>query len=322
MSPAHELDLGPLTWVKGEIDLALERAATALAEAETASDRLGRIKFAQTHLHQAHGALSIVGLDGLTQFSDMLDRLFGELSSEQIAYTPALGKLATRALAAIGNYLEELSRGQPDQSLRLFDLYSELAVARKLEAPTPSELFFPDLTLRPLFATQTDPSADDPRALRALRGRFERGLLKWFRNASDAAGPIEMRDAVAGIERTQALPASRAFWLAAAAFFDALGQQSIPVDASLKRLCGRIDAQMRRLMEGSSVVAERLMRDVLYQVAIAGNRSPAAETIRETYQLGRLIPAAGSRINDTPLAPVLRALRDGYRLHRFDARAG
>ncbi|HNO88991.1 MAG TPA: Hpt domain-containing protein, partial [Rhodocyclaceae bacterium] len=137
MSSAHELDLGPLTWVKGEIDLALERAAGALAEAETASDRLGRIKFAQTHLHQAHGALSIVGLDGLTQFSEALDRLLGELAAEQVTYTPAIARLATRGLAALGNYLNELTRGQPDQPLRLFELYAQLVEARGHEAPGP-----------------------------------------------------------------------------------------------------------------------------------------------------------------------------------------
>jgi chemosensory pili system protein ChpA (sensor histidine kinase/response regulator) len=119
MSPAHELDLGPLTWVKGEIDLALERAMTALAEAGSVPDSAGKIKFAQTHLHQAHGALSIVGLDGLTQFSEQLDRLLGEMASEQIAATPEVRRLASRCIAAIGNYLDELTRGQPDQALRL-----------------------------------------------------------------------------------------------------------------------------------------------------------------------------------------------------------
>ena len=167
MSSAHELDLGPLTWVKGEIDLALERATTALAEAGTAPDRLGRIKFAQTHLHQAHGALSIVGLDGLTQFSEQLDRLLGELAGKQVVFTPEVAKLATRCIAAVGNYLDELTRGQPDQALRLFNLYAELATARGQERPSPSELFFPDLSQRPTFTTPVD-SSEDPKRLRAL----------------------------------------------------------------------------------------------------------------------------------------------------------
>ena len=124
MSSAHELDLGPLTWVKGEIDLALERATTALGEALSAPDRPGRIKFAQTHLHQAHGALSIVGLDGLTQFSEQLDRLLGELAAQQLPCTPEAIRLAIRCIAAIGNYLDELTRGLPDQALRLFALYA------------------------------------------------------------------------------------------------------------------------------------------------------------------------------------------------------
>jgi len=309
MSSAHELDLGPLTWVKGEIDLALERAMEALAEAGNSPDRPGRIKFAQTHLHQAHGALSIVGLDGLTQFSEQLDRLLGEMAATQVPSTPEAIRLATRCIAAIGNYLDELTRGQPDQALRLLGLYGELAQARGQDAPTAGELFFPDLTQRPAFPAPAE-GGDDPKRLRALRGRFERGLLKWFRNADDVAGPQEMRESVAGIESLQAVPASRAFWAAATAFFDALGQRGLPADAATKRLCGRIDAQMRRVMEGSSIVAERLMRDVLYHVATTPARSPAIDNVRKAYQLQALIPDADRPIRDTPLGPVLRKLRE------------
>ncbi|TXG95736.1 MAG: response regulator [Zoogloea sp.] len=310
MSSANEFDLGPLTWVKGEIDLALERSATALAEAGSVPDRLGRIKFAQTHLHQAHGALSIVGLDGLTQFSEQLDRLLGEVASGQVSFTPEVARLATRCIAAIGNYLDELTRGQPDQALKLLDLYAELAEARGQEAPTPGELFFPDLTLRPAFARPAD-TTEDPKRLRALRGRFERGLLKWFRNAQDPAGPQEMREAVAGIESLQGVPTSRAFWYAATAFFEALEHPDAPADPATKRLCGRIDAQMRRVMEGSSMVAERLMRDVLYHVATTSAQSSTICAVRETYGLARLLPASNRQISDTPLAPMLRKFREG-----------
>ena len=144
-----------------------------------------------------------------------------------------------------------------------------------------------------------------------LRGRFERGLLKWFRNARDPVGPQEMRDAVAGIEALQGVPTSRAFWYAATAFFDALGHRETPSDPATKRLCGRIDAQMRRVMEGSSIVAERLMRDVLYHVATTSAQSSTICAVRETYGLARLLPASNRRISDTPLAPMLRKFREG-----------
>ena len=59
MSAATEFDLGPLTWVKGEIDLALTRAVEALVQYELAGDAT-QIRFCRTHIHQVHGALSIV----------------------------------------------------------------------------------------------------------------------------------------------------------------------------------------------------------------------------------------------------------------------
>ncbi|MCE1184627.1 MAG: Hpt domain-containing protein, partial [Rhodocyclales bacterium] len=312
MSSVHELDLGPLTWVKGEIDLALERATGALNEARSASDRLSRIKFAQTHLHQAHGALSIVGLDGLTQFSEMLDQLLGDLASERVPCTPELVDLTIRGVAAVSNYLDELARGQPDQALRLLDLYTKLVQARGLgpDLAGPADLFFPDLASRPNFAHPPQ-LMEDPKYLRTQRSRFERGLLKWFKNNQDPAGPGEMRDAVAGIEIVQTNPSSRAFWFASTAFFDAMSLHGFPVDPGTKRLCGRIDAQMRRLLEGNLAVADRLMREVLYHVAISSTRSQVIDAVSQAYQLERLIPAAGHELSDKPLAPVLRKLREG-----------
>ena len=72
MSAATEFDLAPLTWVKSEIDLALERAEEALTQYESVADNT-QFKFCRTHVHQVHGALSIVGLDGVTQITESLE---------------------------------------------------------------------------------------------------------------------------------------------------------------------------------------------------------------------------------------------------------
>ena len=81
MTQATEQDLGPLTWVKSEIDQALAQALGAIDQAaQNEDERTSKLQFAQTHLHQARGALSIIGLDGLTQFTDGLDKLIGDLA--------------------------------------------------------------------------------------------------------------------------------------------------------------------------------------------------------------------------------------------------
>ena len=73
---ATEFDVGPLSWVKSEIDLALKRADQALQEFSGGLPGGGdptQLKFCRTHLHQVHGALAIVGLDGVTQFTEALE---------------------------------------------------------------------------------------------------------------------------------------------------------------------------------------------------------------------------------------------------------
>ena len=69
MSAATEFDVGPLTWVKGEIDQALERAGAALDEFEK-NGEVTQFKFCRTHVHPVHGALEIVGLSGVTELTE------------------------------------------------------------------------------------------------------------------------------------------------------------------------------------------------------------------------------------------------------------
>ena len=220
----------------------------ALAEAGTARTALAGSP-AQTHLHQATAPSPSSGWTG-SQLSEQLDRLLGELASQQRPSRRRSSSWPDAALRPSAITSTNSPAANPIRNCALFDLYTELAEAQGLETPTPGELFYPDLSLRPAFPAQTGIS-DDPKHLCALRGRFERGLLKWFRNGNDPAGPLEMREAVAGIESQQAVPAARAFWFAATAFFDALGQLAIPRRRRHQRFCGRIDAQMRRVMEGS-----------------------------------------------------------------------
>ena len=312
MNTAAELDIGPLTWVKGEIDLALERALEALDRHGSESADSTHLKAARAHLHQAHGALSIVGLDGVTRFSEALERLLEAVEEGHAAYDPALGDTARQAIAAIRNYLEDLIGGQPDQPLRLLPVYRSLSKALGHDnSPPASDLFFPNLSLRPP-RREHEPAVLDPveftRRARSARLEFERGLLKALRE--DPRGFKEMHGAIAVIEMTQIQPATRAFWWVVLAFLDALAADALKFDVGTRRVCARIDIQIKKLIEGSRSVAERLMRDTLYYVAIAEPAGDHFECVRAAYRLDELIPKATDTADIAPLRPILRACRD------------
>jgi chemosensory pili system protein ChpA (sensor histidine kinase/response regulator) len=75
MSAETEFDLGSLTWVKGELDNALEAAKTALGGWN--GEDSNPLKAAAAHLHQVYGALQIVDLQGVSQVASETERLLG-----------------------------------------------------------------------------------------------------------------------------------------------------------------------------------------------------------------------------------------------------
>ena len=70
---ATALDIGPLSWVKSEIDLALDLTKINLT-AYAAHPEDAVLKKASASFHQAHGALAIVGLEGVTEFSRAIEQ--------------------------------------------------------------------------------------------------------------------------------------------------------------------------------------------------------------------------------------------------------
>lgn len=312
MNSEMDLDIAPLTWVRGEIDAALARALEALNKVEAGEDRSQQLRFAQNHVHQVQGALSVVGLDGVTQFAEALDACFASLASGELAYADEHAPLLRRALIALGNYLAELQDGAPNQPLRLYPLYAEIAEARGGEAPGQSELFFPNLSARPALGAPVSLAPElAAKELRTSRARFEKGLLSWLREPGSDAGPRLMLVAIQRIAQINPAPGAQGFWWSSIAFFEGLAQRAIKADREAQRLCRRIDTQMKRLLEGSHVVAERLVRDVLFHVASSDINTEHARAVRQAFHLDSLLPAQGdARIAETPLAPVQRALRE------------
>ena len=81
MGNLAEFDVGPLTWVKGEIDQSLTRSLEALRGYMQPPHDAALLKQSHQHFHQAHGALQIVGLDGVARVSEEIEGLIGDLAT-------------------------------------------------------------------------------------------------------------------------------------------------------------------------------------------------------------------------------------------------
>jgi chemosensory pili system protein ChpA (sensor histidine kinase/response regulator) len=304
-----DLDIGPLSWVKGEIDLALERAGLSLA-AHAANPSGDELKKACAGMHQAHGALAIVGLDGITEFADAIEQLLAALADGTAPDADAATVAAQGGFAALRGYLDDLMAGHPDQPLKLFGPYRAMAVARGQLAPGPIALFFPDLTQRPPKREKDFPVlAPDALAarLKAARLGFERGLLKWLKN--DPKGIAEMKVSVTMIEMTRATPAARAYWWVALGVLDALAADGLTDATQAKMFAMRLGAQIKKFIEGNVETNEQLLREALYQAACANAGGEALAVVRAAYRLDGMVPTATPSETER-LLPIVRRLRD------------
>ena len=311
LDTAPEFDLGPLTWVQGEIDQALTRGVEALATFKAASGDDTPLKHARAHIHQASGAIQMVGLDAVTAYTDELERQLSRLEELSPPEAQAACDLIDRACRKLKIFLDELVGGATPVPLKLFPEYEAMQQARGVRAAAPTDLFYPDLSPRaPKIATaQAVTPQKLPSYLVKQRRLYQRGLLAWLRG--DEEGARVMRDAVQHIEDVQTHSSQRSFWWGVGALLESIVEKGVESGFGIKQLCGRVDLQIRRFVEGSSKVADRMRREVLYYVAISAPVGPQVQAVQRSYRLQGLIPTADVLSADVVrVQPHVREARD------------
>jgi chemosensory pili system protein ChpA (sensor histidine kinase/response regulator) len=120
------IDLGPLGWVKGEIDLAMRQGREALALALADGLDPDPIRRSLGYLHQAHGALSIVGLSAVPVVTAALEGLLQAMAEREALRQPENYTLGLQGFDQIQSYLNMLMTGAAHQPIGLLSLLQAL----------------------------------------------------------------------------------------------------------------------------------------------------------------------------------------------------
>ncbi|HZZ92545.1 MAG TPA: Hpt domain-containing protein [Usitatibacter sp.] len=310
----NDFDLGPLTWVKTEIDHSLNQARETLDKLTAAPAERAPVKYILTHLHQATGALSMVGLGAATRFNEELEKLVALLEGEDAARLPEMALSAKRAISALSRYLDALISGQADQPMRLLAPYLELNHATGRNDGQEGDLFYPDLAtaLPPLPSAAPLDDAVLAKALAHQRSQYQQGLLRMLKGGDISEALRQMHAALGAIESLPPAGANRGFWAAAAAFFDALVLGGAEVTPRVKPLFAKLDQQIKQLIDGVAKVPERLFRDLLLAVGHARPVSERIQVLKAAYRLEALlaVPEGARSAGDEQLASLVRELRE------------
>jgi chemosensory pili system protein ChpA (sensor histidine kinase/response regulator) len=291
---AAPFDTGPLSWVIGEIRDALERSAKALQDAAGRSleAQPTLLLHAKTHLHQAHGALQMVDVEGVDRLTGAAEKALDRFRDGSLAVTAGHANVLAEAYQALVEYLEELLAGTTlthQQPVRLFPYYRALQEMLGAERVHPGEMLVLDPAASlPLPADDAHFSEFVP-DLAACRARFEKALLPFLRSGDPSAAG-ELREALAPIARAQREARPYAFWLAMQTVADLAAHGQLGSDNYLKQLLGQINLQLRRLVQGHTSLPDAMLRDALFFVAQAAEPTPDARLLRDAYRLEGQVP--------------------------------
>lgn len=310
----EQFDTGPLSWVMAEIREALTHADRLMLEVPEQGDdtRSTTLHHAKSYLHQAHGALQIVDIDGVSIVTETIEEIVDRLQKGQISVTSEPINVISDALNAVLRYLEDLLSGGTHQPVRLFPYYRALLEVIGAERIHPADLFFPALSMQEKIPELSIKAHIEPINYVSIRSRFEKHLLAVLTNkdAQKQTPALQaMHQLIHEIEQAQTSSQAKAFWLVMRAFTEAAAQGKIESQQYVKQIFGRINLQIRRLVDGVTNVPERLLRDALFFIAQVEDPSEFVGQIRKAYQLEHQVPVnyATKTYGQIPAAKLLAA---------------
>jgi chemotaxis protein histidine kinase CheA/ActR/RegA family two-component response regulator len=318
MSAIHDYDTGPLNWICGDVEAALQAALGRLRAFAADADLTNALRLARDDMHQVAGALHMVSLEGAAVVATTLETMLGDINDARLIADADVLHAIENALEGLSRWVRELADGRGSGELALFPAYRQLRLLQGAERVFEGELFFPDLRAgrRAPPALGEHAAAERSVLTKTARAGFQRGLLAFLRG-HDQGLPL-MRDALIEVETLAPTRAAQTFWWSCVGFLDSLIVHGVEADFHVKQLLARIDLQMRRLMEGAPQVAERLLRDALFFIAKSEAVEGRAAEVRKNFALDRFLPGKGLLDPDT--LARMRPLLDTLGIHFKAAR--
>lgn len=286
---SNDFDIGPLTWVKDEIDKSLHTVLDNLNKYSANISDTAFLRYAQTHAYQASGALDMVGLEGCKFYCATLEKCLSALEKGEIQTTPELNEQLIHAVNALLAYIESLMKGARDVPLRLYDALAPVAAVHGASLEK-SDLFFPDIShsVPKDVPTLEMDAAAYPKFIAEQRLGYQKSLLSWLKS-NDADALEHMVNALANVSQAQTRSAPKVMWWSASAFAQSLHDSKIAALAGAKRICRKIDQELKLLLDDAPKANPHMLKEMLYYVAEADADYPTVNKAKQLFDLQNYI---------------------------------
>ncbi len=300
MKPQSTADYNSLSWVKKQLDDVLAEAQRALSDYIENSDESSYLQKCIDNLKLVSGTLQIVEVYGAAMLADEMEQtaraqLDGKVDKPEDVYDVLM-----RAMLQLPDYLEGLQSGNKDTPIALLPLMNDLRAARKESLLSENVLFLPDVESVVIESDDTYdvdvPQGKLQQEARRLRTHYQLGLLDYLKNNKKSAGLQRMIAVISALEKVSANVSVRQLWMVISGLLEALSQQGLDNNISVKMLLGGIDREIKLLIDSgednfSKNYSRDLLKNLLYYIARSTSEGVRVSRIATAYRLAELLPS-------------------------------
>ncbi len=295
---------GTLAEISAQMDLYLSDPAANVTALEAA----------RSELHRLLGVLKMVGLDGAAVFCTEVELTLSEIATNPKQVSAMHRDVLRRALFSVTHFLDALANGADNAALRLFPQYQEMQQLRGLEMSFELDLFYPNLDVQLPQQVLSLPIPSDAMArFKMLRSQYQQGLLKWLKQDDAATSMQQMQQAVQGALSCAPQDDSRAFWWISYGLLECLKLDGLPPEMDVRKLLGRIDQQLRAIVEGNAGDVKPVLNEMLYLIGHGHTESKHVEAIKQIYALDQYMPEL-SALSPNEVDDLLEVMHDQLRV--------
>lgn len=311
------IDLGPLAWVLDELRKSLDTSTKAVkrfvreAEVATGSELAAldatQLRLARQQLHQAVGALEMVGMSAAALMLRAMEAAVQKFVQQPAQCTQDASAKLELASFSLTAYLEDVLAGKPVSAVSLFPQYRDIQGLIGADRIHPADLWaFEWRWIEPPLNLTLGPREYGD----ASRQMLDRLMLTLIRTG-DQETAQSLSDVCLGFAEGQADDEPRTFWKIAAGFFEALAQGLLKVDLYVKRATLRVLLQYVTLARGGTEASTRLAQDLLFLCSqVKPHRpgeAPVLAAVRKSYGLAKFKPVDYEAVQFGRFAPALIA---------------
>jgi chemosensory pili system protein ChpA (sensor histidine kinase/response regulator) len=293
-------DLGPLAWVLDELRKSLDGATKAMrrfvrdAELARGSDLTeldaSHLRIARQQLHQAVGALEMVGLVAPAKVLRAMETLAQKFVQRPELCSDDAANCMERGSFALTEYLEGVLKGKSASSVALFPQYRALQELAGADRIHPADLWPPEWRWLPVPV----PAEAEARVYGAdVRRDMDHAVLRLVKYA-DTKAARRLQAISVGLAAGCKDMESRTFWMVSAAYFESTALGLLTDDVYSKRAASRVLQQYVILAKGEPTPSDRLAQDLVFFCSLAisavPSEAPLLSAVKLAYGLSRNKP--------------------------------